>query len=386
MTIIYLHNSFTYVGGIERIFINKMNYLANIYHYNIIALTYSQCSRPIVFEMSSKIKYFDLDVPIYREYKYNKLLRLFYYEKMRKLLTKKLVEFISNNNVSIVVGSTNEYFTMDAMYHLPKTVHTILESHTCKKYQFVQRYKNRHNLFMKSLYFFQDIQINKFIKAMSSFVTLTNEDANDWKKIRNCQVIPNFIPSLSINRYNHNYICKRVISYGRYSIEKGYDLLLIAWKIVNERHPNWQLDLYGDGEEKNNLIGLKERLRLNSSVHIHGFLSDIDTELQKSDIFVLSSRYEGFALTLAEAMSNGIPCIAFDCPYGPSDIIKDNVDGIVVKNGNIKELAAKMCFMIENESRRKEMGNNAYLNVQRYLPDKIMNLWKSLFENLVRGD
>lgn len=386
MTIIYLHNSFAYYGGLERIFINKMNYLADVYKYNIISVTYSQCGRPIVYKMSSNIKQYDLDVPLYRQYEYNPLSRLLYYRKMRKLLTQKLLKIIHDNHVSIVIGTTNEYFTMDVMHHLPETVNTILESHTCKQFIFAQRYKNRNNYFKKIFYYLQDIQIYKFVKHASAFITLTKKDALEWQKIRECQVIPNFIPSISENRNKHNEIYKRVIVFGRLEIPKGYDILLNSWSIVNSTHPHWILDIYGDGGEKNNLIALKEHLKLNSSVHINGILSDINTELQKSDIFVLSSRYEGFALTLTEAMSNGIPCIAFDCPYGPSDIIKDGIDGILVENGNTKALAEKICYLIENDVKRKEMGNQAYQNVQRYLPEKIMNLWDTLFKNLEGGN
>lgn len=385
MTIIYLHNSFAYYGGLERIFINKMNYLADD-KYNIISVTYSQCGRPIVYKMSSNIKQYDLDVPLYRQYEYNPLSRLLYYRKMRKLLTQKLLKIIHDNHVSIVIGTTNEYFTMDVMHHLPETVNTILESHTCKQFIFAQRYKNRNNYFKKIFYYLQDIQIYKFVKHASAFITLTKKDALEWQKIRECQVIPNFIPSISENRNKHNEIYKRVIVFGRLEIPKGYDILLNSWSIVNSTHPHWILDIYGDGGEKNNLIALKEHLKLNSSVHINGILSDINTELQKSDIFVLSSRYEGFALTLTEAMSNGIPCIAFDCPYGPSDIIKDGIDGILVENGNTKALAEKICYLIENDVKRKEMGNQAYQNVQRYLPEKIMNLWDTLFKNLEGGN
>src|SRR5574344_2892302 len=170
MTIIYLHNSFAYYGGLERIFINKMNYLADVYKYNIISVTYSQCGRPIVYKMSSNIKQYDLDVPLYRQYEYNPLSRLLYYRKMRKLLTQKLLKIIHDNHVSIVIGTTNEYFTMDVMHHLPETVNTILESHTCKQFIFAQRYKNRNNYFKKIFYYLQDIQIYKFVKHASAFI------------------------------------------------------------------------------------------------------------------------------------------------------------------------------------------------------------------------
>src|SRR5574344_910685 len=155
MTIVYLHNSFAYVGGIERIFINKMNYLADIYHYHVIAVTYQQCGRPFTFNISSNIETYDLDVPIDKEYQLPILKRIKYYYKMRIQLTDKLSQFIKDHDVSIVISTTNEYFTMDAIYHLPKSVHTIIESHSCKEFLVVQRFKNKNNLLMNLFYSLQ---------------------------------------------------------------------------------------------------------------------------------------------------------------------------------------------------------------------------------------
>lgn len=101
-----------------------------------------------------------------------------------------------------------------------------------------------------------------------------------------------------------------------------------------------------------------------------------------SSIFVLSSRYEGFGLVLTEAMSYGIPCVSFDCPHGPSDIIKDYEDGLLVEKENIKELADKICYLIENENVRIKMGHKARENVKRFLPENVMPQWKNLFESL----
>ena len=382
MTIVYLHNSYAYYGGIERIFINKMNYLADVYHYKVIALTYQQCGRPIVFDPSKNIRFDDLEIPIYKEFQYHALQRIFYYHKMRKLLTKKLSEFIKDNNVSIIIGSTNEYFTMDAMYYLPRTVDTIIESHICKDYLVVQRFRNRNNPLMRLYYYFQDSQIKKFIRHSSAFVTLTEGDASAWGHLPNTFVIPNIISMMPKEDVDSERIYKRVITLGRLDIQKGYDLLLKTWKIVNCKHPDWHLDIYGDGDEKDNLTRLCDLFNLKQSVSIHGFISDINEELQKSDLFVMSSRYEGFGLVLVEAMSNGIPCVSFDCPYGPSDVIKDGEDGMLVENGNTKELADKICWMIENNKQRTQMGQMARENVKRFLPEKIMPQWKQLFDTL----
>lgn len=382
MTIVYLHNSFAYMGGIERIFINKMNYLADVYHYHVIAVTYQQCGRPIVFDISPNIKTYDLNVPIDKEYQFPMLKRIKYYYEMRKQLTAKLSQFVKDNDVSVVIGTTNEYFTMDAMHHLPKSIHTIIESHSCKKFLVVQRFKNKNNLLKNLFYSLQDIRINQFKKKSDAFVSLTNEDAKDWGNSENTYIIPNFIPTIPERKHDNTTTFKRIITLGRLDVQKGYDLLIDAWKIVNEKHADWHLDIYGDGDEKKKLMSQQEHLHLNTSISIHGFIYNINEELQKSDFFVLSSRNEGFGLVLIEAMANGIPCVAFNCHQGPSDIIKDRKDGLLVEDGNINDLADKICYMIENEDIRRNMGIKARENVKRYLPDYVMPMWIQLFNNL----
>ena len=105
-------------------------------------------------------------------------------------------------------------------------------------------------------------------------------------------------------------------------------------------------------------------------------------EYLNSSIYIMSSRYEGFGMVLIEAMACGVPCISFDCPYGPSDIIEDGEDGYLIDYLNTQALADGICKLIENPELRKEFGKNARKNVLRYSRDNVMQQWVNLFELL----
>jgi len=101
-----------------------------------------------------------------------------------------------------------------------------------------------------------------------------------------------------------------------------------------------------------------------------------------SSIFVLSSRYEGFGLVLAEAMAAGLPAVSFSCPEGPADIISDHIDGILVESENTSKLAEGLLYLINHEEERRMYGNNARNNMKRYNKENIMQKWIRLFESL----
>ena len=127
-------------------------------------------------------------------------------------------------------------------------------------------------------------------------------------------------------------------------------------------------------------IYIKKPIKL-SLIHISPE-KKIEYKYAESSIFVLSSRYEGFGMVLIEAMSFGIPCISFDCNYGPSDIIKNNEDSFLIKNGDEKDFAKKLQLLMKDESLRKEMGEKARKNVERFLPENVVKNWDELFRSL----
>ena len=222
------------------------------------------------------------------------------------------------------------------------------------------------------------------LRKLGKFVTLTDKAISEWPELNNTVMIPDPL-ALDAKVLSTQQKSKRVIAIGRYAYEKGYDLLLRVWALVEKQYPDWSLDVYGMGNRQP-YEQLLAKLKLNpEKCRLHGALSDVKKEYQNGSLLVLPSRTEGFGLVLLEAMAFGIPVVAFDCGSGPSSIISDGEDGFLVQPFNINDFAEKMMQLMEDDGLRKTMGSNGIRKAQQYTIDKIGLQWKQLFDELMQN-
>lgn len=215
-------------------------------------------------------------------------------------------------------------------------------------------------------------------KKVDKVAVLTSGDSDSYRKFHNDVFIVNNPSSFKQDKeIIYNIKSKTIISLGRLTYQKGYDMFLNAWAIIEEKHPDWCVEIYGVGKDLKDLEILKKKLAL-KKIHFRGLATDSKIVYTKASFYVMSSRFEGLPMVLIEAQTLGLPIVSFDCPHGPSDIIKNGVNGILVENGNVEKLALAIEKLIENNEFRKQLSVKSLENAKKYNLENIFNQWETV--------
>ncbi|WP_313028800.1 glycosyltransferase family 4 protein [Soonwooa sp.] len=362
MKLVYITNGINGSGGLERVLSIKASYLADELGYEVHILVLNHSDQNRFYSFSEKIQFHSIDVggnPISYFFKY-------------KTGIQNVVTKINPDIILVCDDGLKGFF-------LPTIIKTnakwIYERHVSKLIEANDKDGSIKKIMTKGKW----LLMSHLAKKYDRFIVLTDGNKKEWTSLMNIDVISNplsFFPDESSNLDDKIIICVGKISY-----QKGQDLLIKAWQIVHEQFSDWQLHLYG--KENLNYLNTNE---LENNVFFFPPAKDIEQKYLQSSIYVMSSRFEGFGMVLTEAMACGVPCVSFDCDYGPSDIISDSVDGFLVAKDNTTELAEKIMALISDEELRKKMGIRAKENVQKYLPERIVKQWNELFLKTINND
>jgi glycosyltransferase involved in cell wall biosynthesis len=363
MRLFYIVPKLNNEGGVARVLSLKLNYLIEKFGYEVHVLTQNQGNFPLFYSFDEKIVFHDmiLEGTIFN-----------FFNSFRNSLKNK-VETIQPD---IIIVCDNGLKAYAIPFILSVDIRIVLECHGSK---YIEESSLKTDLISKFKsvlkYKFKDFSANKF----SKLVALSNESLKEWN-VEKSLVIPN--PCWIKNEIGSDLKTKKVIVVARNSYEKGLDRLLVIWKKVVVKYPDWILDVYG--ESITNLSSTVLELGMESNVNLNEPVKNISEKYLSSSIYIMTSRSEGFPMVLLEAMASGLPCVAYDCPCGPRAIIDEGKNGFLIEDGNVDSFVQKLELLIEDEKLRLEMGKNAQESVKKYDLESIMQQWKSLFESLVK--
>ena len=377
MRLMYFTPLLSTVGGQERTLTDKANYLVGKGH-EVIIVTYEH-EGPLAYPLARGVRHEDLHCHFFMLYHYpiwRRPLELLRIKRMFRSRFRQVVNSFMPDLIVIPIPCT-ENFICDVMAVAGK-IPVVIESHLAYGYSVVKR-----GITEKWLYYFQSPL--RAVRRARLLVTLTQGDAHCWMQqgVKRVKVVPNPVTNYpTVLNHQSSGVHPRIICVGRLTPQKRFDRLIEAFSLVAERYPQWRVDIFGDGEDREKLQQLIDSKGLSERILLRHAVSDIYTEYQRSQFFVLSSDFEGFGLVVIEAMACGIPVVSTDCPYGPSEIIEDGKTGLLAKM-DVQDLADKMEWMMTHEAERQLMGNEARLASARYQLEIVMPAWEQAYASVL---
>ena len=367
VTILALHLGY---GGVENAVATLANLLCEKYDVEILSV-YRLYNEP-VFKINDKVT-----IRYISNIKPNKKEMIYYLKK------KNFSMFFKGLGASLKTGYVKYIKTAIELRKLKtdiiistRIVHNFLVSNfvkkDIKKIAWEHNHHNNNKRYISAL-------VNS-CKKMNYLVTVSKELELFYEQYLGKKVyyIPNCLDNIPSKLSKLDSL--NIISVGRLSKEKAFDDLLRLFKKVSQKHPNWHLNIVGDGMEKNNLLDLAKELKLGDKVTFHGYQDKdyINDLLLDSSIYVMTSITESFGLVLIEAMSYGVPVLSYTSAQGANEIIDDGKNGYLIENRNEDEMINKIDLLINDEKLRKKMGKEARIKSKLYSKENVLKSWNKL--------
>ncbi len=221
---------------------------------------------------------------------------------------------------------------------------------------------------------------------LDGLVTLTKGDRQSWAdRLGDTDVvleaIPNAVPWEVTDASPLDQ--KVIVSGGRLVERKGFPRLIQAYSPVARKHPDWQLHIYGRGEQEEEIAAEIRRQGVEQQVIMKGQSDEFDKVLSEATIFANGALYEGFGMVMTEALSKGVPLVAFDVPIGPKEIVEDGINGRLIPDGDMSGFSNALLELIEDEDLRRRLGANAQETARKYEIDAIGKNWDDVIDRVV---
>lgn len=372
VTFLMLHLNY---GGLEKQTITLINELAKNEKYEIeVVSVYDLLRGKSFYEIDNKVKIKFLS-------KIGPNHKAIYEAKKTKNIFKLLKE-----TIKALICLKYKYIDLKKYIRMAKT-----DIFVSTRIEFAKMIKRRDtiNISQEHSYINNEKYINKVRKCFNNikYVVVMTEKAridynswlntyNNYSKVVN---IPNMVDIKTDKKSNLNN--NQIISVGRLEEEKDFVSLIKIFEILHKKNNSLKLKIVGDGKQRKELEELVNNLNLQKNVMFTGRLQQeqVENEILKSDLFVLTSHKESFSLVLVEAMSLGVPVISFDIDVGPRELISNGKNGYLINNRNIISMVDKIDELLKNKQKLEVMASNSLSVAQKYKPKKIIKLWEGLF-------
>lgn len=379
--IVYCTPALYSAGGTERVVSVKANYFADVLGYDVTIIVTEGKNGNSFFPLSDNVKVINLglnfeelwNISFFRK----TLLYLNKQRKYKKLLTRELMSIRPDITITTLRREINFINSIDdgskkiGEQHLSRSNYRRIDSRFSKYYE-------------KLFFWWWKDRVVASLEKLGKLVVLTDDAVSEWPELTNIRMIPDPL-SIKNNSFS-SLTSKRVITIGRYSYEKGYDILLRIWSVVEKKCSDWQLDVFAMGDPTP-YVKMMDDLSIDKKrCHLHSSVVDVEEEYLKSSILVQPSRTEGFGLVIVEAMACGLPVISFDCENGPRSIMTDGKEGFLIPTFDVDLFSNRLSKLMNDADLRKTMGENGRKKSQCYQIEYIGNQWKHLFDELMQRD
>ena len=378
LKIVYVTPALYMAGGVERVLTLKANYFAEHFDYDITIILTEGKGKPFAYPLSDKIKVINLDINFEELWTCSFVMKIFVFLKKQRVYKKKLTAELMRIRPDITDSLLRR--EINFITKIKDGSKKIGELHVNRANY--RNFESNDTNWIKELFAkFWMRNLIVHLKQLDKFIVLTEEDKEAWTELNNVVAIHN---PVSFNPVSVSSLKeKRVIAVGRYAYQKGFDLLLRAWKKVEMQCPDWELSVYGDGD-RSQYEQLAEELGIDATrCHLNPPTNQIQKEYIGSSVFAVSSRFEGLSMALLEAAACGLPIVSFACPCGPRDLISDGEDGLLVEKENVDALADSLTKVMRSPELRERMSAAILKKAELFRIDYLSIQWKQLFEGVL---
>lgn len=380
MRILYCIPHLYNAGGMERVLTQKVNWLASHTEHDITIVTTEQTpggAKNTYFPLDKRVKVVSFGIDFDADYKKPLLTKWFGHMRRMRAYEHALRAYIINYEIDLCISLCGKEIAF--LHSLPCC--TIAELHFAKDQRKQLLEANHKGALWSFLGRIRTWQLVRAVKPLERLVVLTEEDKADWQQAgcKNVTIIPN---PCSFDRQKLPMKSKEkiILAVGRLHEQKGFDMLLQAWQPIEMNYPEWTLRIVGEGPKRKELENQINDLQLQHVVLV-GRIEDVKNEYTAASLFVLSSRYEGFSLVLSEAMWCGVPCVAFDCPQGPAELLSEE-RGWLVPKGDINALSRQIEYAMTHTKEAEERAHKAQQFAQQTYSEKnIMPKWLQIINH-----